>query len=318
MIFSTFSSPYARFNFRIGDDRIPVHGPLKRDDVRAAALAKGFDAIAVVVDRSRLIIRCHTCGQHQVKRASVISNNQPECPHCIRNRRIAAAARIGVSFVRHSQKSQRHGHFVLPCGHEIHRQYYRVESAARGDHALGCDICRENRYAAQSLRFGWTLSGAAHSGRQGYRRYRHTCGHGQDIMVGNILWGDCACAGCSPGRTSRPSHIYMFRIHLPGLPVLKLGYSARPAKRLRHQLGIAKTVKTEVIRAIRLPTGHVARSEETQCHTILKRDHPEWLVPKSAYGDAINTVSEIYYPIAEARMHALLDDIDARHAERSA
>ena len=131
--------------------------------------------------------------------------------------------------------------------------------------------------------------------------------------MGNMVWGACACAGCSTGRTAQPSHMYLFRIDLPGLPVLKLGYSARPVKRLRHQLGIAKSVKTEVIRTIRLPTGHLARAEETQCHAILKRDHPEWLVPKAVYGDAINTVSEIYLPAAAPRIHALLDAIEARY-----
>lgn len=313
MIFSNFASPYSRLNIRIGDTRIPVHGPVKRDDVRKVALTKGFDAIAVVVDRTRLIIRCHACGQYQVKRSSVILGNRPECPHCIKSRRLAAAERIGVSFVRHDPDNPRHGHFLLPCGHPIYRQYYRIEDAARGGHALSCDACREEGYAAQSRRFGWHLSGPAQSGKSGYRRYHHTCGHAQDISIGNMLWGACACAGCSLGRTAQPSHMYLFHIDLPQLPVLKLGYSARPVKRLRHQLGIARTVKTEVIRTIRLPTGHLARAEETQCHAILRRDRPEWLVPKAVYGDAINTVSEIYHPAAAPRIHALLDAIEARY-----
>ncbi|MCB5200226.1 hypothetical protein LGQ03_13325 [Loktanella sp. TSTF-M6] len=129
-----------------------------------------------------------------------------------------------------------------------------------------------------------------------------------------MLWGACACAGCSPGRTAKASSIYLFRIQLPHLPVIKLGYSASPARRLRQQLGIAKGVETDIIRAIRLPTGHLARAEEELCHRILCRERPDWEVPKAVYGDAINTVSEIYLPVAEARIMAMLDEIEARFA----
>ncbi len=125
-----------------------------------------------------------------------------------------------------------------------------------------CEICRELRYAAQSRRFGWDLSGPATNVKAKYRNYRHSCGQMQNISIGNMIWGACFCARCSPHPASKPSYIYLFRIGLPILPVIKLGYSVVPAKRLQHQLGIAKDVETEVIRAIQLPTGHLARSED--------------------------------------------------------
>ena len=227
---------------------------------------------------------------------------------------MAAIDRLGARFVGYDCNTQKYLHIVLSCGHHARRQSRRIESAAAGGHAIGCETCREQRYADQSRRFSWHLVGPATNGKSGYRSYRHECGHAQDISVGNMLWGACACAGCSPGRTAKASFVYLFRIHLPHLPVIKLGYSASPARRLKQQLGIAKDVETAIIRAIRLPTGHLARSEEEQCHRLLCRERPDWMVPKAAYGDAINTVSEIYLPAAEPRIMAMLDEIEARIA----
>lgn len=227
---------------------------------------------------------------------------------------MTAVDKLGARFAGYDRDTQKYLHLVLSCGHHARRQSRRIESAANGGHALSCETCREQRYAEQSHRFGWVLAGPASNGKPGYRSYRHECGQAQDISVGNMLWGACACAGCSPGGTAKASYIYLFRIGLPHLPVIKLGYSASPAKRLRHQLGIAKEIETEVIRTIRLPTGHLARGEEERCHRNLLSERLDWEVPKAAYGDAINTVSEIYLPAAEPRIMSMLDEIEARVA----
>jgi hypothetical protein len=219
---------------------------------------------------------------------------------------------VGATYLGVDPKSAQISVIKLACGHTVKRQHHRMKAAAEGGHALSCDICREARYKQEALRFDWKLIGPAQSGKQGYRQYRHSCGQLQDIMVGNMLWGDCKCSGCWTGRTAQPSFIYLFRIDLPDLPVIKLGYGVRPQKRLRHQLGIALTVPTEIIRTVPMPTGHLARQEEERCHRTLKQEYPEWAIPKAAYGDAINTASEIYDPAAEPTIHAMLDDIEDR------
>lgn len=267
-----------------------------------------------MIDRLHLLLRCHACSQQHAKRVNVVMKHSPECPHCIHMRRMAAVERLGVTFAGYDPDKRKYGHFILPCSHQVNRQFSRVEKAADGGHALSCETCRELLYAAQSGRFGWQLFGPATNAKPGYRSYRHTCGHMQNVSVGNMVWGACACAGCSPHRTSKPSYIYLFRIGLPNLSVIKLGYSVRPEKRLRHQLGIAKDVETEVIRAIRLPTGHLARAEEEQCHANLRRHHPAWEIPKAIFGDAINTMSEIYAPDAEAVIMSMLDQIETQHS----
>ena len=154
------------------------------------------------------------------------------------------------------------------------------------------------------------------TGADGYRSSRHICGHLQDISIGNMLWGDCSCAGCAATWSAKSSFIYMFAVDLPGLPVVKLGHSARPAKRLRHQLDIGRDVPTEILRVLPLASGHLTQREEKACHRIMHRNHPEMVVPKTVFGTAINTQGEIYHAAAAPLIHAMMDAVALRHPYR--
>jgi len=46
----------------------------------------------------------------------------------------------------------------------------------------------------------------------------------------------------------------------------------------------------------------------------LRRDYPSWEIPKATFGDAINTMSEIYTPDAEAVIMSMLDRIETQHS----
>ncbi len=278
----------------------------------AAARKKGFTISGRIKDRLHVALLCHRCNRVHAKRISVVLGHHPECPHCIQIKRVQEAWASGARLLGRDPKSRHYGHYRLECGHQVRRQYHRVSRAAKGGHALGCETCREERYKEQARKFGWDLIGPAQSGKLGYRSFQHTCGQIQDIMIGNMNWGDCACKNCSPGRSAKPSCIYIFGIDLPGQPVIKLGYSVRPEKRLRHQLGIDKSVETEVLRVIHLPTGFDARSEEERAHKTLEARHPELVVPRAEYGGAINTAGEIYRPETVSAIHSLLDEIEAR------
>lgn len=284
---------------------------------RKAAERNGFTIVRRVLDRLHVTLACHTCGSEHRKRISVVLGHAPECPHCIAHQRVMDARAVGARLLGRNLSDRHYGHYRLPCGHHARRQYHRVTRAAKGGHDLGCGPCREKRYAVQAAKCGWELIGPAANGKLGYRSYRHKCDQFQDIAVGNVFWGDCACSRCSPGRSASPSWIYIFRIDLPEHSVIKLGYSARPAKRLKHQLGICKTVNAEVVRAIRMPTGFDARTEEEQAHRFLAEQHPELIVPKSEFRNAINTQGEIYSPGAEALIHSLLDGIERRFPDTS-
>ncbi|SEL96152.1 hypothetical protein SAMN05444413_1281, partial [Roseivivax marinus] len=157
----------------------------------------------------------------------------------------------------------------------------------------------------------WRLIGPATSGRTGYRSYRHSCGHLQDVSNGNMRWGDVDCAGCGETWTAKPSQLYLFQINLDPEPVLKLGYSSNPRRRLRQQLGIARETPCRILRTVPVPTGHDAVRQEKAAHAYMRRHHPELIVAKSAYGDAINTRTEIYRLAAEPILRHLLNRIEA-------
>src|SRR5690606_14414677 len=122
--------------------------------------------------------------------------------------------------------------------------------------------------------------------------------------------GNVDCANCGESWTSKPSSIYLFRIDLPSGPLLKLGYSSNPRKRLRHQLGISKRIPTRILRTIPIRTGHQAVCTEKAAHAWMRRYHPDLIVPKSDYGDAINTRTEIYRLLSEPILQELLDRIE--------
>lgn len=279
-----------------------------------AAQQKGFDLLGRVLDRYHGVVRCHTCKAISVVRLNVLRDYYPLCHPCIYARRIAAAGAIKAQWLGRDPDNRHYGHFRLQCDHEVRSQYVRVERAASGGHNVGCEMCREARYAEQAQEFGWTLVGASERGRPGYRNYQHVCGHTQDVMIGNMVWGDCTCANCGRGWSASKSFIYLFQIELPGLTVLKLGYSARPAKRLRHQLGLDRSVQTEILRVVPMPSGNLAVAEEQACHRTMKMAQAELVVPKAEFGDGINTLGEIYRHEATDILNAMLDEIAQRYA----
>jgi len=301
----------------ITDSRRRSHlaGPVSPGWVFAAD-RHGFDVIGRMRDKDHLVLCCRACNSPFAVRVSVVRDARPLCHACIRSRRAAAAAAVGANLVGPTPDDMRVGFFVLSCGHVVRRQYQSIERAAEVGFSIDCPTCREARYAEEARAFGWTLAGPAVDAPDGYRSYRHGCGHLQDISIGNMLWGDCSCAGCAATWSAKPSFIYMFAVDLPGLPVVKLGHSARPAKRLRHQLDIGRDVPTEILRVLPLASGHLTQREEKACHRIMHRNHPEMVVPKAVFGTAINTQGEIYHAAAAPLLHALMDAVALRHPYR--
>lgn len=280
---------------------------------RAMAYEKGFDLLGRAKDRYHLVLRCHICGALSLVRLSVVMGHRALCHPCIRVRHEAEAAAIGAQMLGRDPDHRHWCYLRLNCGHVVRKQYAHLKDAADGVRAVGCETCIEERYAAEAVKHGWTLIGAAEGGRPGYRNYRHGCDHRQDVMVGNMLWGDCTCAACGVGWSAKESAIYLFSIPLDGLPVLKLGFSARPEKRLRHQLGVDLGLGAEVLREVPMPKGNRANAEECACHRHMKMCHPDFVVPKAEFGDRINTKGEIYRVEALEILNVLMDGVAARY-----
>lgn len=59
-----------------------------------------------------------------------------------------------------------------------------------------------------------------------------------------------------------------------------------------------------------MPTGHAARRAEEAAHRRLCRAHPEAVMPRAEFGDAINVTREIYRPALLPRLEAEMDRIE--------
>ncbi|VDS10882.1 hypothetical protein PARHAE_04101 [Paracoccus haematequi] len=94
------------------------------------------------------------------------------------------------------------------------------------------------------------------------------------------------------------------------MDLLKLGYSANPLKRQRHQLGLPKTAQVTLLRRVAMPTGHAACAAEKRLHARLRRQHPEAVVPPEDYRGILNVISEVYRPWLRAELERRLDRIE--------
>jgi hypothetical protein len=294
--------------------RLPIP-PRLYDDARQ----KGF----LLVDRGRrssdVKLRCKTCQQIQQVRRSVLVNNAVECKNCLWMGRINDAMAVGATILTPDRGSHKKVSLALSCGHVVTRQYGRLAKAAQGGHALGCETCREARYVKEAEGSGWGLIGPSQNAKNGYRRYRHYCGHSQDHAIVNVENRQLDCASCGETWASKPSCIYLFQIEIADRTVLKLGYSSSPTRRLRQQLGDAARLTGKILRVIDLETGRAALNAEKKAHRKLRKTHPDLVVDAAVFADQINTKSEIYDLNAEPVIQNLMDQIDdASSGDRAA
>ncbi|WP_162894105.1 hypothetical protein [Phaeobacter sp. LSS9] len=302
------------YPFKIGGEHPRLFiGPI-RDNWRKSAESKGF----VVLGRGgeghqTLVLGCRACGEPLLRRTNVVLGNRIECRSCIQRPYEIAAERIGARMIAHDPEGDRHYRiWQLSCGHTVRLQLGQMLKVGQGLVDVDCVPCRHKRYASEAAAHGWSFLDAS-SSQQSYARYRHKCGFEHEVHIGNMRVGQCACPECGPRTGPVSSGIYIFRIDLPGLPVVKLGHSHRHLDRLHRDLKIAPSVHTEVLRYHPMRTKYLARTQEESAHDFLKSQHPEWVVSKHLYGDAIAVKSEIYRPEALPTIHRLLDEIAARH-----
>lgn len=285
----------------------------------AAACARGFEIVGRVRDRYHLRLRCQACSGEMVSKLFVVTNSRPLCPHCLAARRSATATAAGVTFLGQDPDHSIYGFFRAECGHVLRRQFELIDRAARGETALRCGICLIQREEAEAQRYGWQRLGPDETRPSNYRLYRHACGHVQSIAQANMAWGQCDCAACGESWTAKPSYVYLFDIRLPAdgdapsRRYLKLGYSAHPVKRYRHQLGLPIGAEVEVLRVVPMPTGHAACGTEKAAHARLVRAHPEAVVPAAELAGRMKLRSEIYRPHLRSVLEIEIDRIAMDH-----
>lgn len=290
-------------------DLAPYPGPLHARWAEAAQ-QKGFDLMARVKDRYHLALRCRQCGAVSMTKLYVLMNNRPLCRSCLETARAERATAAGLSYLGPDPDHPQYGLYRATCGHTLRRQFEIIDRVADGRTGLRCETCFARKEQQIAARRGWTRIDADPHGNPNYHLYCHdTCGHTQRIARANLGWGQCDCAGCGESWTAKPSNIYLFEIRYNDLHLLKVGYSANPVKRQKHQLGLPRDAQVSLLRSVAMPTGHAACTVEKRLHAQLRRRHPDAVVPPEHYQGILNVVSEIYRPWLRAELENQLDRI---------
>ncbi|MBU1605868.1 MAG: GIY-YIG nuclease family protein [Alphaproteobacteria bacterium] len=265
------------------------------------ARSKGFRITRRGADRYQIMLECDRCGREHRSKRNVLMDHTPLCPHCVQDRWREDAKAAGLEFLRRDPDHHRHGFYRAACGHTVRRQFGRIRQLAQGEHALRCETCQRAKEEAEAAAAGWTLLGHAREYGATYRRYRHECGHEQEIARVNMRSERVSCAGCGVCWSASPSFIYCMRFELPGMPPLvKLGFSRNPDSRMNWQLlrsdDLFEQAKAsgQILRSIQIRTGHLALCLEKKMHAALRRSHPGSVVPAERYVHWLRVKSEIY------------------------
>lgn len=297
-------------------DWAPHPGPIK-PEWDTLADQKGFRVHSRIRDRLHIVLACEICGALTAHHLHTLRTSNPACGGCQHRARVENAHAAGLTFLHRDPEHRHHAYYRAACGHIVRRNFGFIERVMRGEVDIRCEDCLQQRDAEDARKQGWTLLDRDPQGNDNYRLYEHSCGHRQRVARVNIQWGQVDCAKCGASWTARKSVLYLVRLTWAdqGLSMIKLGYSANPAKRFRHQLGLAPSAQVDVLRRVALPTGHLACSIEKRLHADLRKRFPSQVIPPAVYAGLINVVTEIYQPDLTQHILTRLDEIAKDHPE---
>ncbi|WP_085633911.1 hypothetical protein [Marivita cryptomonadis] len=276
---------------------------------------KGFRVHGRIRDRYHVALECDACGGLTAHKSYTLRTAQPRCGACAEADLGDAARAASLTFLRRDDRNHHYGLYRAACGHVIKRQFEFVERVAAKLTDVRCEKCLRAREQDEASQRGWERLGRDPQGNANYRMYRHSCGHSQRVARVNMAWDQVKCAACGGAWNSTASFIYLARIEMTsrGIHLLKLGFSKTPVKRLKHQLGLPRSAKVDLVRVLPMASGHVARAQEAAVHAILRRRHPDAVVPPEVYAGILNVASEVYEAFAFDLIMRHLDRIEAAH-----
>lgn len=290
-------------------------GPIK-PEWHLLADRKGFRVHSRIRDPQHLVLECKICGALTAHKLYTLRSASPACGGCQLRARIENAQAAGLIYLHRDPTHRHHAYYRAACGHIVRRSFGFIERVMRGEADIRCEDCLQQRDAEDARKYGWTLISKDPQGNDNYRLYQHSCGHQQRVARVNMLWGQVDCAKCGSSWTARKSYLYLTRIRWPdlGLTVIKLGYSANPAKRFRHQLGLDTSAQVDLLRVVALPNGHLACTLEKKLHVELRKRFPDQIIPPAVYAGLLNVVSEIYQVDLIGHIQNRLDAIAQEHS----
>jgi len=291
----------------------PFTGRPIQEHWRTLAEQKGYRIHSRLRDRLHLALECKECNELTVQKIFTLRVCQPRCAGCLNTARITAAKAAGLTYLHPDVSRNSYGIYRAPCAHILRRQFVTIERVAKGEIGIRCEFCLSQREEKEAQKHGWTR--ISHDPERGvnYRVYQHKCGHQQSVARVNMTWGQVDCAKCGSSWTSKKSFIYLIQIVCPNsFSFIKLGYSAHPIKRFKHQLNLPQSAKVEIIKVVEMPHGHAACAAENHLHAQLRHRFPEAVIPISQFETLINVKSEIYCPSLIPEIISALELIEAR------
>ena len=281
-----------------------------------AARKKGFSVHSRDPGRREgLLLRCLKCGELSSVHRYAMTIANPVCTPCYDAELAREAEAAGLTFLGRDPTNSHYGRYRGDCGHDLRRQRGYVQQVGRGERSIRCAVCLEERYDQMAGALGWTLVGKVRNRRGHWRRFRHSCGHEQDMTLQNLATQRFDCRGCGASWTAARSSIYLVTFDVPGRgKFVKLGIARHPDARLRDQLLLRDDIATEVVQVVAVATGHAALVKEKGAHKVLRREFPGSVVP-AADLDWITVRSEVYgievLPRARELMEAFAADSTA-------
>lgn len=277
------------------------------------AEAKGYDIVGRIIDRLHLALRCRRCGATQKARIYTLLSAQPLCQSCLLAEWRKDAAASGLAFLRRDPTHRHYAFYLMPCGHEVRRQFELVKRSAAGLIGVRCNTCKAATEADEALARGWSLRSADPEGNPNYRVYAHTeCGHDQRIARANMQSGRFSCGECGEDWPSATSYIYAMSFTLAsGREVVKLGFSRNPECRLTYQLQRDREMPCRILRMVPMATGNAALCAEKAMHKRLRTEHPYAAIHPAAWEGQIRVKTEIYDGALTPVILGLLDDLEA-------
>lgn len=265
--------------------------------------------------RGNVYLRCSACTNLMYVHTHVLRTAQPECTACWLSDMAREAAAAGLEFVERHPTDSHRGIYRARCGHLLDRQRGFIQRVGLGEVDVRCSECFEGSIAAIACDQGWELVGLSEQGNSEYRKFRHQCGHEQDIAIGNLRTQRFACNGCGGSWAAEASFLYVCRFDLPKSrgSFVKLGMSKNPTSRLRYQMGIAGDIHAQILQEISMESGSTALRAEKRLHALLKAELPQCVVPASEL-NWIGVRSEVYRIEALPRIEALLSELSRQHS----
>lgn len=130
-----------------------------------------------------------------------------------------------------------------------------------------CAGCLEQKHIAEAEVNNLEL--IADSLRPGYAMYQlKSCGHEQEIRIDAVRRNNFACHSCDESHLKWPASIYLAKVELNGISLLKLG-KAKNFDLRAMRYGLPENAEITLLRVVQLSTGRLAQSLERKLHVAL-------------------------------------------------